>query len=466
MSFSRRTFLRGLGAAIALPAFEAMAPRGVRAAAAPAPRRFVTWFTACGTIPDNFACPGQVTVIRTANENPDPEVDLLLGEKKTFSLSRILEPLERHKQDLIVLEGIKLAGGGYAHWESAPHQLTAHRYVPGAPTAETASVMSLDQQLADRLVGQTRFPSLQLAVITSPDGDHSGSAISYRGPNQPVQPRNDPYQTFADLFGDLPSGPDNAAALARRLRRKTSILDSVLANAQALRGRISSADQVRLDVHMQAIRDIELQLANTSMCQAPGPGTPVDWMANDNAPAVGKLHMDMLAVAFACDLTRVASLQWAPCGGGGRVHTWIDAPAARAGDWHGVSHADPATLTEGITEIQRWYSGQLAYFVDRLKAYGDAGGGTVFDSTVILSTNEYGHPDHTHDAIPYVLLGSCGGHFKTGRCFTYNTSIYRQEYRTFHGGILSAIQNAMGVAGDFGDPMWANAALPELTTLV
>ena len=294
---SRRTILRGAGgAAIALPWLEAMAPRRALAAAAPA-RRFIVMFSPNGTIPSAWT--------------PTPGT----GETD-FTLSPILAPLEAHKANLVVISGLEQkGGGGDGHQNGIGGMLTGQTLNAGpfagvgAPPAGWPTGPSIDQRIAEVLAVPTKLRSLELGVQVGA-ADNWGRMI-YRAANQPLPPDDDPASVYARVFADLHTDP---AVLARLRRRRKSILDGVGAQFSRTSARLGSSDRQRLDAHLTAVREIETRLTtdlvvNNPSCHDPTI-TPVSATANDAFPAVGALQLDLMVMALACDITRVASMQW------------------------------------------------------------------------------------------------------------------------------------------------------------
>ncbi|MEA2696819.1 MAG: hypothetical protein QOI66_1090 [Myxococcales bacterium] len=151
----------------------------------------------------------------------------------------------------------------------------------------------------------------------------------------------------------------------------------------------------------------------------------IDYRTNDNFPAVGKLQMDLLAMALACDLTRVATLQWEAAYSDVRF-TWLGATRGH----HTISHDSDGTTAsvELLTKINIWYAEQFAYLLDKLDGIKE-GAGTLLDNTVVFWGNELARGNvHSHWPMPVVLAGSGGGVIKTGRFLTYPK--WRRPHRT------------------------------------
>jgi hypothetical protein len=179
----------------------------------------------------------------------------------------------------------------------------------GAPPAGWPMGASVDQRIAEGLAVPTKLRSLELGVQVGA-ADNWGRMI-YRAANQPLPPDDDPASVYARVFSDLHTDP---AVLARLRRRRKSILDGVGAQFSRTSARLGSSDRQRMDAHLTAVREIESRLTtdlvvNNPSCHDPTI-TPVSAIANDAFPAAGALQMDLMTMALACDITRVASLQW------------------------------------------------------------------------------------------------------------------------------------------------------------
>jgi hypothetical protein len=442
-ALSRRTILRGAGgAAIALPWLEAMQPRRAQAATAPV-KRFIVMFSANGTIPSAWT-PTQ------------------LGPSETdFALSPILSPLEAHKSDLVVISGLdQKGGGGDGHQNGMGGMLTGQMLNSGpfagvgAAPAGWPTGPSVDQRIADGLAVPTKLRSLELGVQVGA-ADNWGRMI-YRAANQPLPPDDNPASVYERVFSDLHTDP---AVLARLRRRRQSILDGVGTQLTRTSARLGAADRQRLDAHLTAVREVETRLTTDLVVNNPACHDPtiasVPAAANDSFPAVGGLQLDLMVMALACDITRVASMQWSRSVSQTRF-TWLNVTEAH----HELSHrpdSDPGAVS-ALTNINTWYAQQFAGLIARLKATSDGAGGTLFDNTLLLWCNELAK-GNTHGRLgaPYVLAGNAGGALRTGRFLRYDGQ------GVPHNNLLVSILNAMGVPDrTFGKSDWCTGPLPNL----
>src|SRR6185369_809670 len=234
---SRRTVLRGAGAALALPLLDAMAPAFVgraRAAAEPV-RRFQTFY-----VPNGMAMPYWT-----------PK-----GEGATFELSPILEPLAPYRSQILVLSGIK-ASWNYIHAGASGSFLTG---TPrgGRNEIEIVADVSMDQLLARHFASETQVASLELAMDPPANaGACTGNlscvythTLSWRSPTQPLPTEWNPRAVFEKLFGD--SGSTNRAAREARLRQHKSMLDSVTEKLASLKKDLGAQDQTKIDEYTEA----------------------------------------------------------------------------------------------------------------------------------------------------------------------------------------------------------------------
>jgi hypothetical protein len=445
----RRTLLRGaFGAGLALPWLEVME---TRAQTAP-PKRFIAFFTPNGNIASQWKPSGTETA---------------------FTLSPILAPLEAYKSKLLVLSGLNMkcaqSGPGELHMMGMGGFLTGAHLQSGSFTdgsgtpAGWADGISVDQQIAKNLGAVTRFPSLELGVQVV-DNTNWGR-MSYLGPGLPATPENDPTKVYSRLFSSFtppttgappPQGP-SPDDIARR-----SILDLVKRDLERLGAKVGVADKRRLDAHLAALRSVENQLASTnttppsttSSCVKPTAPTTANVLSDSNYPAVGKAQLDLLAMAFACDLTRVASVQWSYS----RSATYFPWLGISSPSHHSISHdaASSSTALDKAVKINTWYMEQLAYLMGRLASMPE-GNGTVLDNTIILVGNELanGQP-HEVTGLPLLLAGGGAGYFRMGRFLQYSG--------TPHNNLLVSCLNALGSpVTTFGYPEFCTGPLSGLT---
>jgi hypothetical protein len=301
----------------------------------------------------------------------------------------------------------------------------------------------------------TKLRSLVLGVLVGA-ADNWGRMV-YRAANQPLPPDDDPAGVYGRVFSDLHTDP---GALARLRRRRKSMLDGVAGQFSRLAGRVSAADRQRLDAHLTTVREIEARLTtdlvvSNPACRDPAI-TPVAGSANDMFPSVGALQMDLLVMALACDITRVATLQWSRSVSQTRF-TWLGVTEGH----HDLSHrpdSDTGAVLN-LTKINNWYAQQLAALITRLKMTPDGAGGSVFDGTLILWINELAKGNtHGLQNARYVLAGSAGGALRTGRVLGY------EGQAVPHNNLLVSILNAMGIPdAKFGKPEWCTGPLAGLT---
>ncbi|HLT39017.1 MAG TPA: DUF1552 domain-containing protein [Enhygromyxa sp.] len=443
---SRRTVLRGLGgAAIALPMLDAMRGRPARALEPKPPRRLIIMYTPNGTIAHNFW----------------PK-----GAGADFTLSPILTPLAPYKKDLLILRGIdmlsSLDGPGDAHQKGTGQCLTATPLLEGdfagdaGQSAGWAGGVSIDQRVANHFGAATPFASLEFGVAVQ--GSTVSSRISYRGAGQPLPPENSPYAGYRRLFADALRDPVEVERLATRRR---TVLDAVADQHRALRDRLGAEDRIKLENHLLAVEEIRARLDQPTMqfegvCQPLDQNPVVEPDLVANMPTIGRLQMDLLAMALACDLTRVATLMWTQSAAG-PVYSFLD-PAIIEGH-HSIAHKgdeDHVKVAQN-TKINTWFAEQLAYLIGALRAIPEDDG-SVFDNTVILWTNEQAKGNnHDRRDMPYVLAGSAGGYFDTGRYLV-------QGQQTGHNKLLVSLLHAMGIDEDeFGDPKYGKGPLSGLT---
>jgi hypothetical protein len=426
----RRDFLRRLGlSAAALPLLGGLAALGAAEPAGGRRSRVIFVFSPNGVVPPAFW--------------PDEE-------GASFTLKPILKPLEPFKGKMLTLKGVnnRVRGDGDSHMRGMSCLLTGIELFPGnimggggAP-AGWASGPSVDQVIRTHLQGnaatKTRHGSLEIGVAVGNRAD-PWTRWSYAGANQPVAPISSPYELFDKLYGSMKEGENLG-----------SVLDGLKDDLAKVATAVDKGDRGLLDQHTTALRELErgLQESRTqSALKVPHPpeaGVPLD---NDSIPQITRLQAELLISAFQNDLARVSTFQFTNSVGGARMK-WIGIEEGH----HALSH-DPDLnkgSVEKLTKINIWFAEQIAFLAKRLQETPEPdGNGNMLDHTTIVWTNELGKGNsHTHEDIPWVLIGGGLG-FKTGRALKFN--------KTPHNRLL------MAIAQGFGHPMktFGNPSLCE-----
>jgi len=400
---SRRTVLRGFGAAIALPWLEAMGPltswAADTAASKAAPNRLAFLYVPNGK--------------NMADWTPK-------AEGTGFDLPAILEPLAPVKDDLLVLTGLT-ADKARAHGDGGgDHARALAAFLTGCQPRKTDGTdiragISVDQVAASRIGDQTRLPSLEIgceqgAMAGNCDSGYScvySSTISWRSATQPLPKEVNPKLVFERLFG---SGPD--ALRAKRDEKRKSVLDFVRADAGDLHKQLGASDQRKLDEYFGAVRDIEQRILRAEKMppvQAPNYAKP------GGVPAKYEEHLklmaDLLVLAFQADVTRVCSFVFAN-EGSNKPYPFI---GVREGHHDLSHHENNQAKKEKIRQINTFHVQQLAYLLTKLKSIKE-GDGTLLDHCMIAygSGNSDGNR-HNHDDLPILVAGKGCGTIKTGR---------------------------------------------------
>lgn len=444
-ALSRRTLLRGAaGIGIGLPLLQAMEARGQTVTA---PKRLVIVFTGNGTQQANWGPP--------AGSNPT---------ETSWQLGEVLSPLAAHKSKLLVLERLDMEsahhGPGDGHQKGMAHLLTGTEIQSGTlftggngEGTGWGGGISVDQVVANRIGNAVPFGSLLFGVKVP--SNNIWSRMSYSAPGVPLSPENSPLAMFDRVFAPLSQSSEEQARIRTR---RLSILDYVRGDFEALNGKLGAADRAKLDAHLTTIRDIERRLNAEATepgaaCVKPTRAATYDFMADANYPKTGGLQMDLLAMALACDLTRVATIQWS------KSVSQATFPFIGITDrHHDLSHnGDTDTVTQDkLTKINKWYAGQFAGLLDRMNGITE-GEKTLLDNSVVVWGNELGKGNsHTRRDVPFVLAGSCGGYFRTGRYLNMNGA--------WHNDLWVSVLNAMGYTDTkFGNPAYCKAKLTQLT---
>lgn len=404
---SRRTALRGLGCAIALPWLEGMS----RAASALAPSLAPSLDPGLGGAP----ALRRTLFVFFPNGVHRPAWFPAVGELATMPSS--LEPLAAHRSRLTVISGLAHVNAEAQGDGPGDHARSAACFLTGAHPKKTSGAditngISIDQAIAQRIAGRTRFDSLEIGLepgMTAGNCDSGYSCaysanISWRTPHTPMAKEHDPRVLFERLFAVGPAG-ESAAARERRLLARKSILDGARDEAAALRDVLGGNDRRKLDEYLDGVRSIErrIEFAERNAEGAPVEGMPArpsgvpkEWHEH------AKIMADLLVLALRTDATRVATYMLAN-EGSNRPYPTI---GVRAGH-HDVSHhgKDESKVTD-YARINRHHSEQFAYLLDRLATERDEAGAPLLDSTMVLYGGAIGDGDrHDHRDLPIILAG-------------------------------------------------------------
>lgn len=400
---SRRGLLAGAGLSLAATPFLPMLQS--HAGGDGPPKRLLLLFSPCGTIRDQW---------------------LPTGTETDFTFGQILEPLAlNHQGNVTVLDGIDYNGGGGGNNHMAgPSRfacgsgLLAGSEFSGGGDASSGwgSGISLDQAYAAEVGKFTPFSSLELGVRVN--SANPRTRMAYSGPNQPIAPETNPQEVFNRLFSEFGA---SAAELAQLKAERRSVIDVVKAQTDALHAEVAAGDKLKLDAHLDGIREIEdrleLEANYGDSCEVPMFEDPGDHNATDNYPAVSRLQIDLLVMAFACDLTRSATFMWNGSTSG-QTFPWLGISTGH----HDLSHeGDSNTDAQNdLVTINRWYAEEIAYLLDRLAAIPE-GDGTMLDNTIVLWGNELGKGNsHTRTEIPLLLAGGANLGLPQGRLLEYD----------------------------------------------
>ena len=442
-TFARRALLRGVGGALlGLPFFESQNAR-----AATFPKRLLIIYTPNG----GWQLPGGMDFAGSMLEPLTPFKEKLLLLRGLEMSVHNTGPGEPHQQGMAWLTGLPLNDGDQVGGDGT--------------TAGWAKGISVDQAIANHLYDKSPTPrrSLHFGVQTlNYGGKEVRTVISYEGDSLPVSNEDDPWNMYNTVFSQLGADPTGQQRL---YARRHAVLNAVDGQLDGLANKLSSNDKQKLEQHLDAVRGLETQLDNPGAvlggsCQLPEVGAPISLGQPENYPVIGKLQMDMVAMAFACDITRVATLQWS-ASTNNRPYPWLQYNGVDIKeDEHILGHnAYSATAAWGkLAVIRRWYAEQLAYLMAKLDSVQE-GDGTMLDNTIIMLGSEIMEGNtHTHMNAPFILGGG-GGEFAMGR----NLDFSNGNVDIPHNNLLVALMKAMGMqTSTFGDPAYCNRPLDEL----
>jgi len=429
---SRRTALRGLGALVALPVLEAMAPTMARAQAAADARRFIAFYVPNGMHMAAFTPPD--------------------GALAAATLPRILQPLAPHIAHTTVVSGLEnraaFAGedGPGDHARGTGTFLTCTRLLKSDTTIRNAR--SVDQALAAHL-REAGFAGLTSLETGTEGGGSTGNCdsgyscaysvnISWSGPQAPVPKETNPRAVFDRLFAGI--DPNEAAAETdKRKRRKLSVLDAVKQDADRLDSKLGARDRQKLDEYLTGVRELERRTESEAVVTCALPSRPSGPGANPTQHI--QTMLDVIAAGVACDRVRVATFMVGN-GGSGRNYSFIGQNTAHHEASH---HQGDAARHAQLTEIGRYEVEQLAHLTAKLRAIDEGAGKTALDTSLVVFGSEIEDGNsHSHSNLPVVVMGHGGGAATGGRHI-------RSPRGTPIANLFSTVLSSFGAPTQFAD---------------
>ena len=403
LALPRRTFLRGVGATLALPLLDSMVPALSAMTTTPA-RRVGFIYVPNGAEMDNWTP---------------------VGEGADFQFSPILSPLEPFRHQTLVLSGLAHLEANAFNDGAGDHSRGTAAWLSGvhAKRTEGADVrvgVTADQIAAAALGQDTQLASLELALETidlvgNCDSGYSCAymnTLSWRTPTTPLPVETDPRKVFRRMFG---SGGTPEERIAR-MREDRSILDSVLDDVTRLKQTIGPADTDRVTEYLDAIRDVERRIQRTEQRNLSGPrDLAVPLGVPDTFEEHISLMFDLQLLAYQADITRVITFLI------GRELSNRTYPAIGIHDSHHSTshHQNKTEKKEKIAKINTYHVQQLAQFLGKLDATPDGDGSLLDHMMLVYGSGLSDGNRHNHSPLPLLLLGGAGGRLKSGRHIQY-----------------------------------------------
>jgi len=428
----RRTFLRGVGATVALPLLESMLPAvgSVARAAQLAPTRFTGIFIPHGAAPGYWVPSGE----------------------RNFELPFIYKPLEKVRNQVVITSGLWAKSAENPPGVTGADHFVAAAYLCGVKPRKTTGAdieagTTLDQVIAQHIGQETLLPSLQLAV-EDPGANASNcgegyscvytNSISWATPVRPLPMQVNPQVVFERLFGDGGTPEERTA----RREQQRSILDSVTDSLQSLEGKLGASDRVRIDQYLEDVREIERRMQIATKASTDAPAIAMPYGVPESFDEHIRLQFDLVALAFQGDISRVSTLLYAR-DLTGRVYPDSGTDIS----FHGGSHhaEDPGRVAQ-YARLNQYHVKTIAYFAEKLKSIPD-GDGTLLDHSLVLYGSNMGNSNqHLHYDVPHVLIGGASGQLKGNRHLAF------QSRTVPTSNLLLSILDMYGVHQDsFGD---------------
>ena len=427
---ARRTMLRGMGTMMALPFLEAMMPAAKAADIAARPKRLQIFYSPNGMMMETF---------RPTSQGPG------------LVLPPTLEPLAPHRHYVSVISGLGHPSAAAMGDRPAGHGRSCPAFLTGTHVKQTEGTdircaISVDQVFANHLGEATQLSSLELGIdqaslLGSCDIGYScayTNGISWRSPTVPLPVTANPRDVFERLFGD--GDTLDAKGRLAQLRRQSSILDFVMADAARLSGQLGVEDRRKLDEYLEATRDVEKRIQKAILSGGGAQATDLERPAGIPASFDEhvRLMIDLQVLAMQADITRVGSFMI------GRELSNRTYPEIGVPDSHHMlsHHGHIPEKIAKLERINRYHMGYFAYYLQRMRDVKD-GEGSLLDRTLVLRGSAFGDPnEHDHMDLPIIVAG---GLVKGDRHIVVEKS-------TTASNLLLASLHVLGVqANSFGD---------------
>ena len=407
----RRTFLRGVGATLALPLLDGMVPAlsPIRASAAAPVKRLGVVYVPNGIVMNQWT----------------PE-----ATGSGFAMQPVMQPFEPFRDRLTVLSGLANKHGDALPGEGAgDHARAAGAFLTGVHPKKTAGAdiragVSMDQIAARAFAQETQLASLELSLdskepLGACDPGYScvyANTLNWLSETTPLPMENNPRVVFERLFGG--SGTTDAAARRARMREDGTILDAVAGKLARLRASLGGRDRAKLDEYTEAIRDVERRihlaeqqgLTDLSVAMEQPPGIPGTFREH------ARLMFDLQVLAYQADLTRVITFMIAH-ETSNRAYPEIDVSDAH----HPLSHhgGDTDKIAK-LIDVNVFHAEQFAYYLDRLARTEDGDGSLLDQALIIYGAGMSNGNTHNHHKLPIAVAGGGAGTLKGNRHFSYD----------------------------------------------
>jgi hypothetical protein len=409
----RRTFLRGVGATLALPLLDSMTPLA-QGTPSKSPIRLGYVYTPNG-------------IVGACDKSPRPFMWTPKTAGTNFEFSPTMKALEPFREHLNVFSGLAQVTGRALGDGPGDHARATATFLTGVHPFKTGGSdfrlgVSADQIAAREFGRQTQLSSLELGLEPQPLAGNCDSgytcaymSMSWRGPNSPLPAEINPRTVFERLFGDGDS--TDPQVRAARLEKQKSVLDYVTDSLSRLQRRLGSGDTRKIQEYLESVRDIErrIALAEAQNLTLELPHLERPGAVPDDYAQYSKLMIDMLVVAWQTDMTRVSSFMLGR-DGSNRAYREIGI----ADGHHSISHhqGDGERLDK-LIKIDELHVSMLAYLLKRLQETPD-GDGTLLDHSLIAFGSSISESNiHTHDDLPIVLAGTAAGRIAGNRHLVY-----------------------------------------------